>query len=897
MPSSHSLKAVRKLCDPVWLRHRFARNAKQVTCELTVTSHMCGSLGQASEEEFTELVSSSFHQALRDTLPFPETLSSTLNTPGGIWFWETYRHALFGENVIVRLGGTAISLAEDCLAGQAELRAKACVDYTPSTERSRNLLAHGAAKLEIVYALSLSVALHVAKLPVLDRAQGPRAVVLCATHSQCAEFTAVLNHFCPSLHLVVHNLFEGYPSLPAEKRADVVVGTPPLWESVSQLAGGSSVINIDAAARLGGLEDLLVGLEDEAQLPPVYNLSRWRPYNLGYVEQLVLFDVELQVNMGFGTILHHIVQDENDPPSLFKGGGAVRANGRLPLSCQLYAVLGEDRWRIDHEAVEALLKAIRERGSASANGGSAEIALSSRFEEHHSTLTRKRPRGNETKGVPPAEELCRTKDDGRGSEEQPASSMELADASASAFPAQKAFDGLFIRNAISHTRLLADFDALTDFTQRVIDVAEEFWLCFEGVTHEERNAPVAIEDRSGRQANAGSQEAAKASAAVLRVIQVDLALICVRSAVGACSKEDEGESGDASASYRAQELGVWVHSGPSVTDTYASRATLLFKHLLDRLNGELFDGSVVQCVLAEDAARLPYDLRPLAFEAICARHLIQVEAFSYGVSLLRPLLLEISKKPVDQEVKAATERADERRCVTSTDGTGNSAQHRGEGSVPSSFFLLPRKKTVMTASFAPWRPPVPVDVGTVMVLRHLPLSRQQACGGTAAAESRPSNDMEKPFVLLVIEECCQYGRVLSYHVHEDVVQLPQASTEPTEQTCGTADAIEDTRRQDGEASKLGTHTAVLSLFIEYESSDSALEAARHFALRFAGDALRTPQLERRCPRVRFFRNATYYQGVLQDNQTTMQHDFGNAADDEGNDCFFADFLTESLLAD
>lgn len=900
MPSD-APETFRRLCNSAWLQGQYPRSSADVKHEVAVTSQQCPSLGQAGENEFTQLISTSFQQAMREVLPNPQSDETSLRAPGGYWFWETYRHALFGENVIVRLGGTGISLAEDFLASQAELRAKVCATYASSSAQAQGLLAHGSAKLEVLYALSLSVALHVAKLPVLDRAQGPRAVVLCATHLQCTEFTAVLNVFCPSLHLVVHNLFDAYPSLPVDKRADVVVGTPPLWESVAQLDGGASAVSVDAAARLGGLEDVLVALSGGSQPPPAYNLSRWRPYSLANVEQLVLFDVELQVNMGFASILQHIVRTKAAPSSPNTKGNPLPLKGKLPPLCQQYVVLGEDRWQVDHDAVRLLVRTIHENGRAFASCGTASIALSLENLPRRCDLPRKRPHDSEAKeDVPTAQQRCVEAED-VPNERRVVELLEPSQAHwTTATQSGNGFDGLLIRNALSHARLHADFAALTDFKSRLIDMAEEFWLRFEGVVREDacELSSAAGEGRNNT-ANEAEQTTAKAPASVLHAVQIDLAMVCVKLDSIFELEEKAADCSNAAATHRAQELGVWVHAIPEECSAYASRLALLWRHLFDKLNGELFDGSVVHCILAEDAFRLSYSLCPLLCRPNCAARLLQSDAFSYGPNLLKPTLLEITKRSAEEEAKARAERARERRRLTAGEFGENYLQRLVETGLPWSFFLfsstdrMPSKRVSESSHLL-----VPADAVTVIVLRRLLVSRVEVCGGEKMDDSDALDDKESPLVLRVLEECCQYGRVLSYYVHEDATRSDPH--EPHQMESYSSAAAETTSKKcisDKEATQRKTHSTAVSIFVEFTSSDSAIEATHQFALRFAAQAARTQKPEYCSPRVYLFRNDTYYQGVKQEISHAEQQDCHASDDGDDSDSLFDDFIGESLLAE
>lgn len=844
-------------------------------------------MGQASEEEFVQLVSSSFQPLMVGALPYPKYFSSVPCAPGGIWFWETYRHALFGENVILQFGGTGISLTEDFLVSQAKLRGEVCAEYTSSSLRSRCLLAHGTAKLEILYALSLAVSLHVAKHPVLDRGQGPRAVVLCATYSQCAEATTVLNAFCSSLHLVVHNLFDAYPSLPADKRADVVVGTPPLWEYVSQVASGASTLNLDVAANLGGLEDLLLCVGGgESQLPPAYNLSRWRPYGLAHVKQLVVFDVEQQVNMGFASIVHQICKGEHSAPNSPKVIPGSRERKGIPPSCQVYVVVGGDRWCADRGAVECVLRTVRERGSTGAKVGTAEIRLFPAASTTSSNRPRKRARGSEDAAQEEKTIICPLKSEAVNSGRPLTETVVPATPLVSVASPQTAFDGLLIRNAVSHARLLADFEALSDFKLRVTELAEKFWLSFESSAAAEACGPGAAVKAAAAPADISARSSATIQTSVLHWVRVDLALVCTRLASDSLNGGGVAETSQGEPTYRAQELGIWVHPSSGDSTGYASRLKLLFQHLFDELNGELFDGSIVQCVLAEDAPQLPYCLHPLQCSPLLE------EAFSYGSDLERPMLLEIACKCKEGLQIAQEARANERLCVTAVKESGSLVTLDDEqGGVPASLFLLPKNSKHPAKHFRSSLPTVAAEVATIVVLRHLLMTKEEACGGGTGAARSSSDVNDKPWLLHVIEECCHYGRVLSYHVHEDLLHRPQKC--PAQLQDSTETNLCEPSNEDA---FWDAHRVALSIFIEFATPESACEAARQFAAHFAAHAAHIQLPEGQKSYVRLFRNSTYYQGVKQEES----HDSGlhnSATTDDENDSMFGDLIAESLLAE
>ncbi|XQJ24660.1 hypothetical protein NXY56_000554 [Leishmania guyanensis] len=903
-------RVMRRLCDSEWFKAEFVdKEAVALNNDLAVSSDQCKSVGQARKHECAQLISSSFRPFIEKVLPLPaNACDSDVAEYGGCWFWETYRHALFGENVLIHLGGSGISLAEDTLDAQVELRLKMCPkvpEGLPSQHREKVLL-HGSAKLEVVYALALSVALHVAKQPLLEHGEGPQALVFCATKDQCEEFACALNQFCVSLHLIVHNLFEPYPPMPADKRAEVVVATPPLWESLVKFGQYTDHVRVSTASQSEGLEDLLLKVEGEGQLPPTYDLTRWRPYSLTHVAQLVIFDVELQVNMGFGHLLQHTLRLPHGPSPVLRKLEGSTAVGKLPLSCQLYAVAGGDRFAIEADAVRSLLEAVRSNGRLRFNQGTAELSLANPRLVLDSNEGRRAPLSH---GI---RKRQRTEDGLSGDNGQECSCK--AHATASPRGSDMAFEGILIRSALSHARLLADFTAFTDFVSRVVEEASAFWESFEsGICDDaaSHGTPSAGSSPLTTGSNSNVKDTDRfptsaVSASFLRCARVELTLICASS-----TSPDSQSCLTASEAYRAQEVGVWVYPSPSSPVNLSSRLTLLFQHLNDRLNGELFDGSVVQCILASDAARLPFTLTPMTASATDSEgsRLVQHhELFRYGPNLMQPALLCIARKSGDEAAAAIAARNAERletlsvveKLAAVTKGTEKSL-----GYVQRCCFLSTPSHAGQAASPSLPSTVAPSDVSTVLVVRHIAASRVALCGEEAITSSqvRPPGEM-KPLALYLLEECCQYGRVLSYYAYE-TAPTTIVDTAEDRQEVGGSDveglAAQTVTAMEGEQPLVTAgQLTTASLFIEFASADAAVEAIRLFSRRFAlqHQQLQSRGTPARLPRARLFTNRTYYEGVLQELSSQMLNDgtvdSGRSADDD--DSRFGD-LHISLLAE
>lgn len=851
MASLPPSRVVRRLYEPSALPCVATLGTRSETeDEVAVHSSSSGKRGFASRDECNLLVSSSFHPLLEKALSMPAPVLDVQARFGGTWFWEVYRHALFGENLVVHLRGSGVVLTEDTLDSQLKLRSQLCC--SEASRRRDALLRHGTAKLEVLLSISLSVALHVASQPLLEVGLGPQAVVLCATKEQCDEVSYLLNQFCGALHLVLHNLFEPYPTLPDGKRADVVVGTPPLWISVSQVGKGSTTVSVNAK-HLGGLEDLLMEIEGEGQLPPAYDLTRWRPYSIGNVSQLVLLDIGLQVNMGFAPIILHLLG--SDPTTGLAGfpvgqsGRSIPRHSSISASCQLYAVVGGDRFVMDDAAERAVLRLIQDYGRRKSNFGTASIGLvkvtsESRFVAASPSQAESLPSvGTDDRAV----KRGRIESQGSGVNVSPASGVSGAGDESTGV-----FCGLLIRNALSHARLASDFSAYTDFVSRIIQEASQFWSSFEGSDEGEDTAGSCELDPHDRAYTPPSSPPAP----VLRFVAIDLSLLCT-------TVDYEGSMPNRSQpSYCVEEVCVWVHPSPRATVELSSRLRLLFQHLEDVLCGEVFDGSVVYCIHADDIRSLPYDIEPLHLtQEEAARKVLLYEMFQYTDAVQLALLCRLPRPHILHR---------EAQCVCSALRTAVVE----ELVLPP---LLPMEVPPFYFLLSPPIPTPPAGAFTVLVVRNLARTLEQLCGGPCTATTAGwscAATPEKPLALYFLEECCQYGRVLSYYIYEQPF--------------------------DGE-SEDGVHvrTSTASIFIEFSSSDAAAEAVRMISCRFLEQQREMHLTEgtspTRLPRARLFKNTTYYEGVSQ--ELCMKKNSGEGAG--SSDCIdlFDDLLDVSLLAE
>lgn len=765
-----------------------------------------------SKAESQLFVSPTFVGLLERELPFRDAQSPDAASFGGLWFWQGYRHSLFGEDVVYRLCGTGISLTEDTIESQRQLRA----NQVGSRQQTPCLLQHASSKLEVLYAIGLSVSMHVAQQPILEDEQGPQALVLCATKDQCDELTFVLNQFCAELHLVVHNLFEPFPSMPAGKRAEVVVGTPTLWESVARLRVGTG----DRT----GLENLLSEVY-RGRPPPTYEQTKWRPYSLDHVAQLVVFDLELQVAMGFGSLLTHVLS--TSPPPL-SGKRKDVADASLPLQCQLYVVAaGGDCDTLDSHTSTRLLDICRERSRRS-RGGCAEISLVA-VAQSPSSDSRKRSRAS----------------DEHGDEKSVSTAGAVSQCNV----------GVLFHNAVTHGRLCVDVGALDDFCGGVLAEADAFWTRFESDCQTQQAEPITS------------------------VLALEVAFICV-------------PTGPIDGQLCVQETCVLARpSSLAATATTAfrppvasgSRLELLFKHLEERFSGELFDGSVVMCsnlssplCAAQFHVLQDHDLSPVVlrelFNTDAATDRPTAERKTAAVFLRRSV---VPRGVLEERLHAVCDaRATSVAVVTTA-----VMPERNEDTAEEGF---------QVTRLPPWtflKDRYPRQAFSVLALRGIAGSLEELCRSAESATSPTSGRrvLTKPLALFIVEECCQYGRVLSYYCYQQKTSLADTST------LGTSSSVNDNERNGPQCSGDATGTTA-SVFVEFESAASAVEAVRLFSYRFqrdgGGDNAAWAQQGRRQPRARLFRNATYYAGV--------ELEADNASHDDVDD----DFLTElSLLAE
>ncbi|AAZ12563.1 uncharacterized protein TEOVI_000261300 [Trypanosoma equiperdum] len=704
-------------------------------------------------------ISSSFLPILREIIPHSD------NPPGfgGCWFWGCYFHGLYGEDMLVDLNGTGVSLSEDPLDTQVALRKKSF--SLAGDESNKVILEHCCSKLEALCGLCLSVVLHVARQPMLEDGEGPQALVLCATKDQCDEVHELIDRFGSGLHLVTHNLFGAYPPMPAERRADIVVGTLPLWESVVHLAPRSSQDE---------LEEILYHLPYDTNRAA--STTRWRPYSLAFVTQLLLIDLDLQHSLGYWPLLLHLFAKQGQlTPSIprrpngsegLKGSQCSYVHGAvLPKECQVYCLVdgcGEGR-----KLFGTLLDS-RKRDYALE---SIELACISLRAQSLNMNARAMDSAN-------LYAQGRTRQDSN-------------DESSDAKRVEKYIPRLEVYNALSHSRLLVDASALAEFAAEAVRCALSFWSRFEGTPHTED-----VENASS-------------------VVDVSLAYTCINS--GRYSGEGE------SAWFVTKMMAVITPT--EHTAMHPSRTTLLIKHLADEFSGQIFDGGVLQCFC-----------RCQAIEPVDPLDVVLGPMFSATAKSLsgEPLFFPAcGTEVVDGDMSVvARHRAELHKAVMKASSTTNVST------------LFPLYKFLSTVPRLPWN--------TVLVFRRIDSSSSLFCG---------IQGEHKPTALLYLEECCQYGKVISFFVYQ---------------------------RLDVEDGAEGS----VDFFVEFQTCEGAIEAVKQFSIRLATQNQRGEGTAQ----VRFFPNDLYYEGV---SAELRKLGGGNTRCDEESEAMDSDedFFGISLLAE
>nr|CCC91605.1 unnamed protein product [Trypanosoma congolense IL3000] len=247
------------------------------------------------------------------------------------------------------------------------------------------------------------------------------------------------------------------------------------------------------------------------------------------------------------------------------------------------------------------------------------------------------------------------------------------------------------------------------------------------------------------------------------------------------------------------------------------------QHLADEFSGQLFDGSVVQCFHLCHAVR-----------HIESRDVVLGSVFATTAKLLcqDPLFffMDDGKESDDNGAAVLGRRAELREAAV-----------RASSAVMSEAFPLHK---FLSGTPCPSK-------RTVLVLRSIDSPRTVNC----------VTPVTKPALFLYLEECCQYGKVLSYFVY---TQLGSEGDE------GTVD-----------------------FFVEFQTCEGAAEAVRQFSIRFANQMQRNGM----STRVKLFSNDLYYEGVA----TELRKASNKSPDerDRGGVVFGSeeDFMDISLLAE
>lgn len=719
----------------------------------------------ASSEFLERHISPSFIPLLREMIPRGDAMLGF----GGCWFWNCYLHALSGEDILVDLNGTGVSLSEDSLDAQVSLRRK--LVSSDGVQQFGIAVEHCSSKIEVLCAMCLSLVLHISQHPMLESEQGPQALVLCATKDQCDEVYTLLDRFGAALHLVTHNLFGAYPPMPSGKRADIVVGTVPLWESVAQLT---------PLAAHEGLETILDQVSGDSRRTA--SSTRWRPYSLGFVVQLVFLDLDLQYALGYGSMLQRLFLGHRRSalPALRQSEckigqkhGPVIFSG-LPHKCQLYCLI--DGSKKGRELFYALRESRDRRGDGKSNKELARIAL------RHTPLPCDKL-DNERRVIFP----CKRKRD-----EKDTDSCKVVAGKHSSQQCPR----LFVHNALSHSRLMLDATAFEDFAAETKRRALRFWSRFEGASC----------------STTGGNDAAS-------VIDVQLVYRCQ------CSEENFQD--DAKVWCVAETVAVITPIGDGAM--LPSRTALLMQHLEDELSGQIFDGSVVQCICqcATMEHVAPNLLTMHAVFAMTAKSISQAPLF---MRLTNESDSEGENVDLDHNL-AVTLKHCARLRQLAVEASSNVKESVG----------FPFHRFLPDVTCQLWR--------TVLVFRRIAPNISLFCD---------AQNGTKPTALSYLEECCQYGKVVSYFIHE-----------------------QQRDKEDG--------GGCVHFFVEFETHEGAKEAVRQFAPRFMGEGAGAEDHTR----VKLFSNSLYYEGVAAEigkKQTV-------AGDSDDGDDGDEDFIVVSLLGE
>ncbi|KAG8342599.1 hypothetical protein ERJ75_000834100 [Trypanosoma vivax] len=683
---------------------------------------------KSSAEVMKKFISPSFTPILSELIPHS---TASLGFGGG-WFWSCYLHALHGEDIFIDIVGTGVSLSEDPLNAQVLLRQRSSLGGKNSANEIA--LEHCSSKLETLCAVCVSVVLHVAQQPMLEDGEGPQALVLCATKDQCDEVYALMDRFGAALHLVTHNLFGAYPPMPVGRRADIVIGTPPLWESVASLKSSSTHT---------GLEEILNHISQGSRWAT--SSTRWRPYSLNFVAQFVLVDLDLQYALGYLPTLKRLFMSKKTPGLPVANSSSLQQNQGnpptysqmgLPRDCQMYCVLnGLDTSRELFSTLRTLRNDPTYPGSMF---GLACIGLRLESVNQNDFID----------GVQVCSSRKRTRD------------CDGPTCGGSQVGNEQHY--LIIHDALSHSRLLADLNAFGELVVEVERRANAFFARFEVLPETD------------------SKVDSVASMSSEAVIDVRLAFVC----------RPAGESSAVGAEMWLVRETVAVVRPVNAGAVHSSRAALLMQHLEDELSGQIFDGSVVRCL------HCCFSLNEVARNSVLNHDIFTATAMALSQE---PLFLDLEGCAAGAKIRnEAPEHLAHLRDVA----VQTSRRSSDKGCFPLHKFL----------SQAPCQ-----SGRSVIVFRCIAPSVPALCEGADAA---------KPIALLYLEECCQYGKVISYFVYEQP---------------GAGD--------DGDKR--------VHFFVEFETAEGATEAVRQFSLRLANE----PQFGERAVRVKLFSNSLYYEGA------------------------------------
>lgn len=388
--------------------------------------------------------------------------------------------------------------------------------------------------------------------------------------------------------------------------------------------------------------------------------------------------------------------------------------------------------------------------------------------------------------------------------------------------------GLFVRHAISYARYLADPSTLEELRAGILKQCSAFWDSFDG-----------LESGEGTEIN--------------KSVDVHLAFLC-----GAADPLSDKTS-PTQQSCLLKVAGVLVRPTSLAMQEKPSRVTLLLRHLEERLTGTTYDGSTISCIAIGENGVLSRGFTVLRSDG--SHPLLSAPEISF----FNPILI------APKETASADEIAAEEAVLELTEVRLKAFED-----------AAPAQKATMT-DFPPQAAILeelaPADPFTVLVLRNVSRTVSEMCNSPPCSGVNGDSEPKKSYVQYVMEECCQYGKVISYFCYQDKTKGLPNSSASARSSVSRADSSSNSNSSDeaicaaAVAEKSPNTTlseTTAALFIEFQSASCALEATKVFAQRFALSSNSAEEKLR--PKVTMMRNSAFYAGVAQENHPSSDDD-------------------------